>query len=497
MPDMSARTIHAHPFSILTFLYRFLFLLILPLARGFISALTGDIFSWVRGAWFDILIVALIILLAYQKWEHFQYYMDFDGIYIATGIFFRSEFYISQERISTLSVIRPFWLRPFRIALIRIDTIAGNPRRPDAAFYVWAHEADRIVSLRAAPPAVDLDGAPAEDRPHLYELVLLSLLTSNSFIGIVFIATFFSHMGQILGEELSTVLVTTFEELSRRVAFGLPPIFAGAALLLLCGWLVAFCISLLQVKNLFIRRTDNTLHISCGVLVQKEYFLRRDDVSFIDIRQSLATRLLRLYSVYINAIGFAKDKKSDIAAVIPFSTKKRTEKRLTLLFPEYRLSQRILKPNGGAIFKFIIEPLWPCLLIPSGTLAACWLLPSWVEIIRFAGFMLCLPAFWFLGVRLLDFASSGISCSDNYYTLRYSKLYYLHTVVFSYDKIALINIRQSILQRGDDKCDLVISTRAEGRMRHHIRNLDRSASLEIFHLPDFLTVMNKKRRKKV
>ena len=275
MSDIRARAIHAHPFSILTFLYRFLFLLIIPLARGFISALTGDIFSWVRGAWFDILIVALIIILAYQKWEHFQYHMDINGVYIATGIFFRSEFYIPQDRISTLSVIRPFWLRPFRIARIRIDTIAGDPRSPDAAFYVWSREADRFSSLRAAPPAMDSDGAPAQDRPHLYELVLLSLLTSNSFIGIVFIATFFSHMGQILGEELSGILVTTFEELSRRIAFGLPPIFAGAALLLLCGWLVAFCISLLQVKNLFVRRSENTLHVSGGVLVQKEFSAAR------------------------------------------------------------------------------------------------------------------------------------------------------------------------------------------------------------------------------
>ena len=33
-------------------------------------------------------------------------------------------------------------------------------------------------------------------------------------------------------------------------------------------------------------------------------------------------------------------------------------------------------------------------------------------------------------------------------------------------------------------------------MRHHIRNLDRSASLEIFRLPDLLIVMKKKRAQK-
>lgn len=481
MNDKS-QIMRTHPFSILTYLYRFLFLLIIPLLRGFISAITGGLIAWLHGAWFDIAIVLLILLLAYQKWACIKYHLDETGIYYTSGILFKRQILLPAYKISCLSMVQPFWLRPFHIAKIRLDTIARSRNTADIVLYLKESEAKRILSLRTQP-SVRRSGLLCEYRPPMLSVVFLSLFTSNSFIGILLIATFVSQAGQILGKELSDLLILTFEQLSRQMAFGIPPIAAAAAMILLFGWVVAFALNLLQTKGLETRRTEQTLHIKGGVITQKEYSLYMDDISFVDVRQSLLTRLLRLYSVFVNAIGLGKEK-SDIAAIVPFSTQQRALSQLTLLLPEYKDSQRQLKPNAGAIFKFILEPLWPCLLIPAAALAAPWFLPDWKAIIEFAGLMLALPAYWFMGVRLVDFFSSGISRNENFITLRYSKWYYLHTVILSYDKIALINIRQSILQRGDGKCDVKISSRAEGRCIHHIRNLDREACLELLDAQD-------------
>lgn len=478
-----AAAVHAHPFSMLTFLYRFLFLLIIPLARGFLSALTGDLLSWISGAWMDILTVLLIFLLAWKKWDCFKYYMDECGIFYTSGIFFRRETFIPVDRICTCAVMRPFWLRPLKVARLRVDTIARGANKADVSFYVGEREAARILSLCRGVPEESADEVHAAYRPRISGVVFLSLFTSNSFLGIVFISTFISQAGQILGQELADLMLATFEELSRRVAFGLPPIAAGVAIALLVGWLAAFLLNLLQTKNLCTLRVGDSLHVSGGVLVEKEYFLRARDISFVDIRQSLLTRLLGRYSVFLNAIGFNKDK-SDISAVIPFSSRGKTREQLSRLLPEYTVSERTLKPNLGAIFKFLIDPFWPCVLIPAGTVIACWLLPKWTGLIGFAGFMLSLPALWFLGVRILDFLSSGVSRDGDCYTLRYSNRYYLHIVVFPFDKIALVNVRQSILQRGDRKCDLKVSTRAEGRFRHHIRNLDWDGVVALFDAGD-------------
>lgn len=480
--DRSAVAVRAHPLSIAAYLYRFLYLLIIPVARGFISGLTGGLIAWLAGAWLDIVIVLLIVVLSVLKWRCFRYHFDINGVYYTTGIIFQQQAFIPMHRIAILSTMNPFWLRPMRVVKLRVDTIAKNPKKADVSLYLKAEEAARIMRLREQETLAD-DGVQCEYRPPIMGVVLLSLINSNSFIGIVLISTFISQSGQILGEQIPGLFISTFEEISRQLAGGLPPIAAGMAIFLLLGWLVAFLISLLQTKNLCTRRTADTLHVSGGVLVEKDYALRNQDISFVDIRQSMLTRLLGLYSVFLNAIGFGKER-SDIAAIVPFSTRTNALKQLGRLLPECKLTQRVLKPNAGSIFKFIIDPFWPCVLVPASAVVAAWFLPDWFELIRFAGWMLSVPAFWFMGVRLLDFCSSGVSRVDEYFTLRYSSWYYLHTVIISYDKLSLINIRQSILQRGDNKCDFVVSTRAEGRRTHHLRNLDWDGCVELFEAED-------------
>lgn len=60
------------------------------------------------------------------------------------------------------------------------------------------------------------------------------------------------------------------------------------------------------------------------------------------------------------------------------------------------------------------------------------------------------------------------------YTLRYSSGFYLHTVVIPKEKIVQLELRQSILQKLDGRCDVFFYTEDEGVHRHHLRNLDRS-----------------------
>ena len=174
------------------------------------------------------------------------------------------------------------------------------------------------------------------------------------------------------------------------------------------------------------------------------------------------------------------EEKSDIAAIIPFASRQRVFDQLTRLMPEYFPSPRTIRPNLAAIFKFILQPLLICALVPAVTFLGIFLLPRWDAIFYFAGFMGMLPAIWFLGVRIIDFCSSGVSKEGTIFTIRYSKLFHLHTVIFSEEQLMMVNIRQSILQRRRDKCDLLISTRAEGRYRHHLRNLDRKACIALF-----------------
>ena len=304
MPELQ-NAVHAHPIIIFQYLKRFLFLLIIPLARGFLYALRGGVLLWLQGAWLDLLVLGLILALSWGKWFKFKYYMDESTFYYTTGIFFQREFAIPLHRISSFTLFKPFWLRPFRVVRLRLDTIARSPTQADLELYFDARQAQSLMDRRRRDPVVREDGS-AQVLPSRWEVLLFSLFTSNSLWGILFVSAFISQAGKLIGQRLSALLFSTFEELSRLILAGMPPVLGGMVLILIGGWLVAFFRNLLQAKGLYAQRTPSTLQMGGGVLVARESSLRLQDISFLDLRQSLFTRLLGLYSVFVSGIGLSE-----------------------------------------------------------------------------------------------------------------------------------------------------------------------------------------------
>ena len=479
MPEPN-RAVHAHPIVILQYLWRFLFLLIIPLLRGFLYALRGGLLPWLRGAWLDLLVVGCMVTLSWWKWRNFQYYMDETAFYYTTGIFFQQEFVIPLEKISSFTLLKPFWLRPFGVVRLRLDTIAHSAKQADLELYLDRRQAQALMDRRRCPP-VEGEGGPAQVLPSRWEILGFSLFTSNSLWGILFVSTFVSQAGKLVGQRLDSLLFNTFEELAQVVLTRLPPVLGGLVLLLVGGWLVAFGRNLLQAKGLYAQRTPATLQMGGGVLVNRESSLRLGDLSYLDLRQSLLTRLLGRYSVFVSGIGLGKGQE-ELPVLSPFANRAQTWERLERMAPEFLPVARQLRPNRGALMKFLWLPLLPCLLLPAATQGAAALLPSWRLVLEFSGGMLLLPALWFLGVRVLDFCSAGAGYGDGYYTIYYSRLFSLHCVIFSADKVAQVQLQQSPIQRVSGRCDVLVYTRAEGRQVHRLRNLELAAARRLFGL---------------
>ena len=66
MPTMPRQAIperHQHPIAMLKYTYRYLFLLLFPLARGLRYIRTPQgLYAWAKGAWQDLLVVFLLLL---------------------------------------------------------------------------------------------------------------------------------------------------------------------------------------------------------------------------------------------------------------------------------------------------------------------------------------------------------------------------------------------------------------------------------------------------
>ncbi len=476
-----------HFISILSNIGRFLILLVIPLARGLLVSLRGGFQSWLASAWMDIAVVALIVAMGVTAWYCMGYCLDGSCLIAWQGVVFRRVRRIPLENISWASIVRPWYLRPFRAVQFRADTPGGSHKDSDFSMLLYRSDADYLFTVldRLLPSLKDPPFSPREYRPRGLYVIILSALTSNSLAGILLASAAISRVGDLMGREFSERIYGTLEQLARLAAFGVPPAAAALAYLLLGGWALAFAANLIRNKNLFVVRRANSLFIRGGILTHRSYTLDLSQVNYLDIRQSVSTKLLRLQSAFLHTAGYGKNKE-DVSALIPAAKNQDAAQTLQILAPELIPSPRSIQPNLGAIMKFLLDALWCCVLVPAGSWLLCRLAPNWAPVIRYIGLIAMVPALWFLTVRVLDFKTSGLSRDGDVFTLRYSHMFYLHTVVIPKKRIVAVCFRQSVLQWGDQKCDVLIYSRCEGQTRHHLKNLDLKDCALLFDLPGYI-----------
>lgn len=467
-----------HPISIAFNLGRVLYLLLIPLLRGFISALRGGFSQWLSGAWMDILVFLAMLGIAVLVWQNALFRYDDRCIEITSGLLNRRRTSIPWERVAAVTLTGPFYLRPLRVVRLRADTIGGSFRDADISILLSDKQAREMINSRKAVSDVTLGRI---HQPTTASIVALSLLTSHSFGGIVFISTFISQAGRLLGKGFSQMLIGTFEEAARSLAFGLPPAAAATAYILIAGWLIGFLLSFVRYKNFTLIRKKDILNISGGIFTKREYFIQHSDVNFIDIRQSVTTRVLKLYSLYLSAVGYGK-QKDDISCVIPTESGARFEESLKRVFPGMAPAARSFAPGRSGILKFTGLPAFCILAIAAAMAAFLRLFPLWSGFIWFVGLMACAPALVFLIVRVIEYLSSGISFQDGCYTLRYSRGLSLHTVVIPEGKVVSVELRRSLFQKAGPYCDVRIGSRAEGRSIHLCRGLVMDDMTKLFDL---------------
>lgn len=471
---------HTHPVTIFFNLGRVLYLIVIPLLRGLVSALRGGFENWLSGAWVDLLVLLLMLAAAAAIWFVLRFRCDDDCIEVRTGLLNRRHILIPWDNVTTLTLIEPFFLRPVRALRFRADTVGGSIKDPDFSILLSAKQADAIFAERERLAGEALGKVY---QPTTKSIVALSLLTSNSFAGILFIAAVISQSGKLLGNGFSQRIIGSFEEFSRNLAFGLPPAAAALAYILIAGWFIGFSLNFIRYKDFTLTRQKDTFSINGGLFTHRKYYIKYNDVNYIDIRQSIFTKLLRLHSLYISAAGYGK-QKDDISCIIPAEPEAEYEQNRKQIFPHMPPAHRTLQPARTGFMRFIGAAAAGILAIAAAMALFLYLFPSWSAFIWFVGLMTYIPAIFFLLIQIIDFKTCGLAFADGNYTIRYSAGWSLHTVVIPQDKVVSVEFRQGFFQKFGKYCDVIISTKAESRTRHCCRNLIRADLLQLFQITE-------------
>lgn len=463
-----------HPLMILQNLKKYIILLVFPIARVTLRMVTSLNIVLTKGLWIDLTILIFIVLIEITRWLLFRFSFDENSIRFKQGIFFEKKSEFKFLNIACITIETPFFYLPFYARSLLIDTDAGSRKKSDFKIIINKKISEEIKNIR---------DKRAECFKFSYKtrglyIAVLSGITSNSFVGILFISVFISNVGKLLGEQFKQLFYDTFTKVSEILAFGTTPVTAAIVTALIIGWLFTFIRNLINLKSFTVNRDSETLKIKGGVLTKREHSILPCHINYIDIRQTVITKLLRLYLVFISASGYGKNK-GGVSPIIPAATKHEAKRNLKVLIPNIDYIEVSIKPKIQSFFRYVSTPVYSLLILCSSVyLLDNWLL-KWEDIVVFVRIMLIIACSWWLIFRTVCFFTSGIGVGGNSIVICSQKGFVLHKLIIPKNKIAFIEIKRTLFQRFGKTCDVYIYPRNEKKRSFKVKSLNYKKIVEI------------------
>lgn len=462
---------HEHPLRILRYSMKNIWLLVFPLLRG-LSVLHFDaagFYEWVKGAWFDILIVGVILIFGYVRWYFSKISIKNGTIMHSGGVIFRVRKTIPLTSISAATVEKPLYLIPFQAAFFKCDTRAGILRATDMSVMVTYKVCEELMKcIPDVDPQKKLSGIR---KPNAVSVMLFSAFFSSGFSGAVYIAAFFFKGGQI-AYDIITVSLSKITETTEKIAgswlMKIPGAAVAAGIFFLVSWLLSFIVNLMRYFRFHVAADEKVINITCGVTNPREYRINSSHINYTDLRQNLIMKLMGAVTVNISCAGYGYGSQY-LPVLLPIKLEKNLGKSLEMLGITGGIRTDYCPPKTG-LWNYIWLPFTGMTFIFPTERVIVRIFPKISELAHFAAVMLTIPMFILIAVKVVALFTSGISIYDEKIVLRCSKMMSFHTVIADRNNIVKVELQQTPFQLYlNHKCTLILWFCGEGRSRYAVK----------------------------
>lgn len=476
-------TYRPHFFMIFKTFFRLLFLLLFPFIRILFSF--KDINAWVQVLTMEIILICIIILFSFFKWFYSYYYIDNDTFCYTHGIFIKKTDYFPSKNIAASDISSNPFFMIFRALVIQFDTIGGLGNKFDFKILIYQNQLPYIKECISIKSKAELKHNIPIYKPKFYNILLLSLSSSNFALGFLLSYAFLSKMSKITGEYLSKLIFDTLNEFSQKALFGIPPAISFLGYLFLLGWGISFISLLLKYSRFSLYNEKNNLNIIRGVFWEHNYVIKKNHINTVKVRQTLFMKILGICSIYVKCAGFGK-QKGELSVIIPCIEEFEIEEYTLKVFPNIKSKNPSLKPNEKAHFRFLFTPLlYITLTFTAGVIGNSFLsniLKTETTIILWTAFFIIIFCLWWLIIRELTYRYSGISIGEKEIILNRGKILGIESIFIPREKIQKIIISQNIFQRFNKICDITITALSSDGEKYKVKNLDLEKSKALFNM---------------
>ena len=461
---------HEHPLRILKYSVKNIWLLVFPFIRGILTYhFSKDfLYTWIKGAWFDLLVIGIILLFGLVMWWSSVIDINDLAIIHREGIIFRVKTTMPFQNISSATIENPLHLAPFKAKRVRCDTRAGIFKTADLKLLV----SDRICTeiMQHIPDVTKSVQPPHLRKPSLMSVLLFSVFFSSGFSGTVYVAMFFFKGGDIAHDILSVSLskiTAETEKLTDRWILNIPTFALVIGVFFISSWIISFIVNVMRYARFEVESDNKCLKVIYGVLNRMESRIRFSHINYTDFRQNLIMKIFGAVAVHISCAGYGSTN-SRLPVLLPVKLEKDLDHGLEKLGITGNLKNDFQAKKIGYLSYIMLPFIISAAIFPVFSILLDFF-PQFDELLLFIAIMLEIPSVWLVIVKTAALLTSGISLYDDKIMIRCSKWTKFYTVIGERKNVSKIELEQNLLQKISGRCAVSIWFGSEEYKRFKVR----------------------------
>ncbi|MDQ0273213.1 PH domain-containing protein [Cytobacillus purgationiresistens] len=356
--------------------------------------------------------VLLILITGILTWLRFTYRIEEGELRIESGIIVRKKRYIPFERIQSLDLSEGILQRPFGLVKMTVETAGSGTEAEAVLTAITKSDADRIqqaLSYSKSENQLDMESQVTKEESIIYkikpsELLLLSSTSGGVGVVISAVVAFMFQFAEVIPYE------RVYEELEVFISSSLIFISILVFLGFLVAWLIALIGSVLKYANFTVKRTDEDIIISRGLLEKRQLTIPLHRIQALRISENIIRQPLGLASVFVeSAGGSVKDSDNARVMLLPVIKKSQIEMIMASCLPDYDLNHSFTPAPKRALRRYMYRGL--ILSVPISA-ALIYFFRPW----GYIGFAVIFISLFF---SYLQFRAAGWNLEESQATLRY------------------------------------------------------------------------------
>ncbi len=408
---------------------------------------------------------SLLVSLLYQtlKWAFYTYRYEEGYLHIKSGIIFKKERSIKQERVQTVNIRTGILQRLLGLATLQVETAGGGMESElsltavarEEAFQIkesleqpWESQerkkkdshagegvpSSSLLERAVGPTATSVSGEEAGEL--IYRMSLPDLLfagaTSGGFLLLFsLIAAAFSQLYPHIPQGFWDYLL---EQITSTTA---ATVILVVIVLLLLSWLLSTIIFAIQYANFTLKREENQLQASWGLIEQKQLTLQMHRLQALVVHEGLLRQPFGKCALVAEVAGGGSRQQDYITLLFPLLSCSELSAFLEKMLPEYHLPVEWQPLPLRSRRRYLFRVLAPTLLLVVPL--------QWVPYVPYGwlGFLLLVPAFILGWARYQD---AGTSLTPRQLSFRF-RFINRHQIFMLRNHVQAFQVRVNPFQR--------------------------------------------------